>query len=385
MIIKRAVLALILFCLIVSFATPAKPAKADIDITDIYLMGPGGTGGSISVPLVSTGVLALGVASSLNYWHAQSFTVPAGLLSTISIEFGNNNGSPTGTVTWEIHSDNVSIPGTLLASGTFTPAPNTKNTINTSDSSLFLYGSTTYWMLFKSTATQTNNNYWTLKYNSTDAYSDGQRAQTVDAGVSYGVFSQNDLQITASTTLGSEESSFLNDKLAQSFTVGGYVTATAVKLDLIKFGSPTGQITLNIESDVGNSPSGYLIADGATGTYNEADLTTDYALTTIDLDSPINLQPGIKYWIVITTDREDSTDYVALGSTSDCAEDQYLKVHNQGVWKSEDTTGIFEFSLSDSPEQPVSTNSANISTLGALIILIVIGFGQVYLLLRVAR
>lgn len=142
-----------------------------------------------------------------------------------------------------------------------------------------------------------------------------------------------------------------NSKLAQSFTLADATTVNSVALYLKKVGSPAGTLTVRIETDSAGEPSGTLAHANATGTLNEADLGTTYALETVDY-TDFTLAAGT-YWLVLSTSRSDSaTDYVAWGA--DGSSPSYaggeMMSEVSSVWSAENKDAVFAV------YQPTTTN-----------------------------
>lgn len=238
----------------------------------------------------------------------------------------------TGTVNWEIQADdNSGDPGgTTIASGSFSSSIGT-NTINPSNPP-FLVSGTTYWLLFEET---TNAIYWQASAMST--YANGVAKYSLDAGSTW--TSYGDLQcaftITAPTTY---------DKLAQSFEVTGTQTLTSVDLYLKKVGSPTGTMTLRVETDSAGSPSGTLADANLTTTLAESGLGTSYADATFTFGTPASISGSTTYWLVLSTDRTASaTNYVVWGadtSTPSYADGEMVG-EDTSVWGALSADAIF--------------------------------------------
>lgn len=315
----RRVLILLLLATLVLVAVLPTPVLIHASTTpsDIYLVGPGGSGGTTTVATSTANSAALGTSSGVDQWLAESFMVNAGVVSQFTVKFGANTGSPTGTVTWEIDSDNLSIPGTQLNTGTFTPTVSSTNTVTVSSGS-FLMDSTTYWLVLKSTTTQAAATSWQVNEDTANPYANGQRASTTNAGGTWSILSARDLSITVSTVSGAPPASLINNKLAQSFEVGAALTTSTTSLYLKKVGAPTGTMTLRIETDGGDFPSGNLFGSNATATVGESTLATSYGMITFTWSSPVQLSANQKYWLVLSTDRTDTSVYVALAADQVC-------------------------------------------------------------------
>jgi hypothetical protein len=195
-------------------------------------------------------VSKLGNDGGTVYWLAQSFQIGEGRLSTIKVLFGASTGSPSGDCTWEIQSDSSGDPdGTALASGSITPTASTEVTVNIDDGAR-LQGSTTYWLVLKPPSL-TSGNYYTVQRSGSSVYANGQLEYSTNSGSSWTALSSYDLNVQIITAAITEKTA-----LAQSFQLSGADAPGAVKLYLKKAGSPTGNLTVKIETDSGGDPSG---------------------------------------------------------------------------------------------------------------------------------
>jgi hypothetical protein len=260
---------------------------------------------------------------------AQSWQCPStGTLTQFTAEFSN----ATDTVNWEIQADdNSGDPGgTTIASGSFSSSIGT-NTINPINPP-FLVSGTTYWLLFEET---TNTVRW--QASATSTYANGLAKYSGDGGstwTSFGDF-QCAFTITAPTTY---------DKLAQSFEVTGTTSLASVDLYLKKIGSPTGTMTLRVETDSAGSPSGTLADANLTATLAESSLSTSYADATFTFGTPASISGSTTYWLVLSTDRTASaTNYVVWGadtSTPSYADGEMLG-EDTSVWGALSADAVF--------------------------------------------
>jgi hypothetical protein len=146
------------------------------------------------------------------------------------------------------------------------------------------------------------------------------------------------------------------DKLAQSFTVTGTQTVATVDLWLKKVGTPTGTMTLRIETDNSGDPSGTLADANLTTTLAESGLGTSYADATFTFSTPASISGSTTYWLVLSTDRAVSeSNYIqwgADGSTPGYANGQ-MKSEVSSSWSAESKDAVFEVlgegSLYDEP------------------------------------
>jgi hypothetical protein len=310
--------------------------------TSVVLRGASGAGGTSTVDVVGTTVAGLGNIAGSTYRRAQSFQVTAGILSQFTVNFAANTGTPTGTVTWEIQTDNAGNPsGTVLQTGTFTPTASTNNTV-TVTSGIYMSASTTYWLVLSSTSAQSSNNYWGLNSNASGTYALGVFKADINNANTWtgGGGGTNDLRCTITTAASSAL-----DALAQSFQITTTTTIDQVKLWLKKTGTPTGTLTIRIETNNAGSPSGTLANANATVTVAESSLSTSYGWITADFATNFSLTSATTYWIVVTTDRASSgTNYVewgADGSTPGYANGE-MRSQVSPTWSAESKDACFE-------------------------------------------
>ena len=151
-------------------------------------------------------------------------------------------------------------------------------------------------------------------------------------GIFYGVFPKfkigtNGVQITVgglvnqkssdddvSTDLlsSSDNINSTDIRKAQSFSVPySDETFQGIILALDKTGSP-GNITVNIETDNGNKPSGSLVSPGATITIAAADVGASVAYITKYAAAVFSLDANTKYWIVVSAAGVDVSNYYTI-------------------------------------------------------------------------
>ena len=270
----------------------------------------GGTGsGSTTTPYSGTadGQGIGGVSSGQDWAWGQSFQITAGTLTQFTFNLRANTGTPTGTLTWQICADSGSAPGTVLATGTLTPTASATNTVAVPDG-LFLAASTTYWLVLKSTSAQSNGNYWSWYASTSSAYASGNASLSTNGGSSWSALSTVDMACSITTVATTPF-----DRLAQSFNVGSTSTVDYATLYLRKFGTPTGTLTLRIETDSAGAPSGTLAHANATVNVSESSLSTSYSNLTFGF-TDFSLSSGT-YWLVLSTDRTaSSSNYVVWGA-----------------------------------------------------------------------
>ena len=245
---------------------------------------------------------------------AQQFTPAAtGQLTQIKVTLTSSDGSPSGNITWKIQQDNGSdLPdGSNLASGNFSPTASAENTINVSGGPI-LDGSTKYWLILE-TVNQSTSDRYKWQASSSNTYIDhlrlvGARDDDFSLWTEGGTIRDNEFEITTSAVT-------TNDKLAQSFQVSSLTPVTEVDLWLKKVGSPTGNLTVEIQTDSAGEPSGTAVTNDTSNTVSASTLTTSFGDIAFSFASNPSLASGTTYWIVLTTaDSQSNTNYVVWGA-----------------------------------------------------------------------
>lgn len=138
----------------------------------------------------------------------------------------------------------------------------------------------------------------------------------------------------------------LKEKLAQSFQLDADSWVKSAQLYLRKTGSPTGTLTLRIETDSGGSPSGTLAHANATTTLAESSLeTTAYAFEQFVFSTGFYLDASTTYWLVLSTTRSGSgTNFVLWGAdaTSPTYADGQMKYYASSAWSAESKDALFK-------------------------------------------
>ncbi|MFH0834625.1 MAG: LamG-like jellyroll fold domain-containing protein, partial [Patescibacteria group bacterium] len=94
-----------------------------------------------------------------------------------------------------------------------------------------------------------------------------------------------------------------NVALAQQFTVDSAGTIPAISLWLKKVGTPTGNLSLSIETDASDLPSGTTITDGAATTVAVDSLSSDdFEWVNFQFATPPTLSANTKYHLVLEGD-----------------------------------------------------------------------------------
>lgn len=142
----------------------------------IILQVAGFTGAAVSS-------LTTGNLGDVQYYNAQSFTLSSTTTITGAIfKLNANNGSPTGTMTIRIETNNAGSPSGTLANANLTiAAPAVASSVNTG---VFAIAASipagTYYMVLRPTTLQTTNNYFTTAQNQTNPYSGGNEFLNTD-------------------------------------------------------------------------------------------------------------------------------------------------------------------------------------------------------------
>jgi len=136
-----------------------------------------------------------------------------------------------------------------------------------------------------------------------------------------------------------------NASLAQSFEVTGTQTVKTVDLWLKKTGSPTGTLTLRIETDNAGEPSGTLAHANLTTTLAESSLSASYGDMTFAFSTGASISGSTPYWLVLSTDRSASeTNYVSWGAdgSSPSYADGEMMSELSSSWSAESKDAVFE-------------------------------------------
>lgn len=312
----------------------------DDDNADSAVLLQGPTGPTSATSIVATGVAnVVGTSSGTKYWQAQSFQVTAGKLTQIQISMSASSvvGDPVGNVIWQVCADSSGAPGTILASGNWTPTPSALNTIMVKNGPS-LSASTTYWLVLLPTQPQSENVWWSWQTSTTSAYANGQLKYTTDGGTTWTNTTQDAYCIitTGSTTP--------NTLLAQSFVADGSAIPK-VDLWLSKEGSPTDGLTLEIQPDSSGAPSGTAMTGGTSGEVNAAILPSDADRVTFCFTSEPVPTNGNTYWLVLSTDgSQSSTDYVQwhADASSPSFANGEMKSYSSSSWNAESKDACFD-------------------------------------------
>jgi hypothetical protein len=136
---------------------------------------------------------------------------------------------------------------------------------------------------------------------------------TADTTDSYGITSDNH-----DTWIALRDIAAGYDELSATyFLANGALVNDKLRIFMRKTGSPTGTLTITMETSAGFSPSGTLVDAAATTTVSESSLSATGGWVDIDWGSDITIEIFRRIHIHIVTDRAASgTDYVELGADS---------------------------------------------------------------------
>lgn len=299
------------------------------------IVAPGG-----SIDTNGTGSTApLGDSGGTETWQAQSFIPTEGLLGLITIAFGANTGSPSGDMTWKIVNDNAGQPtGTVLSTGTHTITPSADNNISvpSSNDGIYVNGSSTYWLRLEVPA-QATNARWNVVCSTSSAYANGQRSSSTNGGSSWSGVSTSDMDVTITNSAISS-----NDKLAQGFQISSANTVEKVRLWLKKVGSPSGNLTVKIQTNNAGNPSGTTVTNGTSATVAASSLSTSLGWIEFTFSTPPSLSASTQYHIVLeTSDSQSDVNHVVWGSdyTSPGYASGVMKRERSAVWSNEGKVG----------------------------------------------
>ena len=306
---------------------------------EFTLAGFEGAGGTLDVN--GSGANApIGNTSGTNYWSAVSFYPSAsGQITEFKFTLIVTSGAP-GDIVWYLVNDNSNTPtgspliNGIKSAGTITPS--SENTISITNGP-FLDSGTRYWMQLRIVNQPTDVRYnWQSSTTNTNA--------NVSRGlynVGTATWSVNTLELEFEVTTVPVTT---NDKLAQSFEISTASPVSEVDLYLKKVGSPTGNLTVEIQTDSAGEPSGTAVTNGTSNTVSASTLTTSFADITFSFASNPSLASGTTYWIVLTTaDSQSNTNYVVWGadtSTPSYADGEMLG-EDASTWSALSADAVF--------------------------------------------
>lgn len=133
------------------------------------------------------------------------------------------------------------------------------------------------------------------------------------------------------------------DKLGQGIQAAGGVFK--VNLWLKKVGSPTGNLTVTIETDNAGDPSGTAVTNGTSNNVAASSLSTGYGWIEFTFATSPTLSASTQYHLVLeTTESHDEFDYVVWGADGSAPSyaNGEMKSESSAVWSSESADACFQ-------------------------------------------
>lgn len=237
-------------------------------------------------------VVTIGNGGGLQTWQAQSITALSGIVTQLTISLSSSVGSPTGTMTWEIRNDSSNSPGTIIASGTFTPVASSSNVIPIG-SGPTLTGGTKYWIVFHATTPQLPSNFWRGFCSSASIYSGGQRSRSFDSGSTWQSQSDDlDMSITTVDPTPTPTNTLTpSNTPTPTYTPSDTPTPTFTPTDTFTpSNTPTPTFTPTDTFTPSNTPTDTLTpSDTPTETFTPSNTPTD---TSTPTDTPTSTSTG---------------------------------------------------------------------------------------------
>lgn len=342
--------------------TGASYGSANQD-TDIGLQGATLSGDSLDTAATfSGGSSPIGDISGTEYGQAQSYlSVNGGVLTQFTFDLDVFVGGVSGNIDWSIHLDDTGSPASSpITSGSHAPTASATNTVNLTDSEqVVIPASTTFWVVYQTSAQPTNGRY-VIKRQASSSYAGGEQKQTTNGGASW---SSTGGDLLGTVTLSAITS---YEKLGQEFqqTSGSSKSVGLIKLWLKKVGTPSDTLTLRVETSSAGDPSGTLANVNATADVSESSLSTSYGWITFTYSTPFSIGSSTVYHLVLSTDRSQSdTDYVVWGadSSSPSYANGIMHSYASSTWSDiSGTDAIFElFEAGTQFDEPLSVGSVS--------------------------
>lgn len=102
------------------------------------------------------------------------------------------------------------------------------------------------------------------------------------------------------------------NKLAVSIIPRENITAQSITAYLAKQNSPSGNVTVEIQTDNSGAPSNTPITNGTSNNLAASGITPAFALKTLTFASPFALVAGTKYWVVFKESDNSDTDNILI-------------------------------------------------------------------------
>lgn len=277
----------------------------------------------------STTDVPIGDVSGVENRAAGSFLVGASDITckAVALRFGTTVGTPTGTFTVQIQTDNSGVPSGTLAhanattTGTPTGGQGTKFTFT---NTFTLTAATRYWVV-PVISNQTTNNRWALRCTTSGLSPTFGAASSTDGGVTWTnqdatydgfvkVYTEEEeaLCVSYSDDYSNAGSNFVLNSTAKRVyqtwdCPTGVNNVSNIKMWLAKTGSPTGNVNCGIyATDGAIKPTGSSLGS-ATVANSSIGSGAEYTFT---FSTPVVVTPGTKYCFVMSIDNGDASNYV---------------------------------------------------------------------------
>lgn len=127
------------------------------------------------------------------------------------------------------------------------------------------------------------------------------------------------------------------ERLSQPIILKDQMQVGSVWIPMRKTGSPTGTMTLSIQTSSSGQPSGTVVDNGTATTVLESSISTEYVWTKFTFSNPASIGYNTTYHIVLQTTRGvDATNYVAwVGDSVGSYVSGKGSAYNGSAWASE--------------------------------------------------
>jgi len=291
---------------------------------------------------------------------AQGIQVASDQWLTSAQLYLRKTGNPTGTMTLRVETDNAGEPSGTLVHPNATATLAESGLIDsdyemkrfTFAGGFYLDASTQYWLVLSTTRGYDGSNFVLWGADGTSPSYTGGNLYAYDGATWSDQSKDGCFELETTIDSRADESIAAYDasnrdsvvplqrtggyqQLAQSFVADGARVA-GVNLWMSKHGSPAGNLTVQIQTDSGGSPSGTAVSngDGTSGAVAASSLAAVTGKVTFTFTRPPWLDNGTTYWLVLqTTDSPSASDFVqwAVDSAAGYAGGA-MQAHDGGSW-----------------------------------------------------
>lgn len=153
----------------------------------------------------------------------------------------------------------------------------------------------------------------------------------------------------------------------QSIKFKGYAstTSTQIKVVMKKVGSPTDDLTLEIQGDSGGSPDGTAITNGTSNTLGGGSVTTQLVEYTFTFASAFTLAANTTYWLVFKrSGATNGSNYYQIADWEITSYGNFSsKVYNGGSWSANTALPYFYIIPTTGGSASIWKSDANIQGL----------------------